>query len=133
MTALIRHLARVQLLRYLLASVISLGIDMGCFLALLRLGVAPMPASAAGYALGIAAHWVLSSRTVFTGQVAVSSRERTRQKALFVGSALVGLAVTSLVVGGATALGSDPRLAKLAAVALSFAVTWLLRRQVVFA
>lgn len=133
MAALIRHFAGVQLLRYLLASALSLGFDMGCFLALLRLGVAPMPASAAGYALGIAAHWWCSSRAVFSDRLAETGRERTRQKALFVGSALVGLAVTSLVVGIGTALGSDPRLAKLAAIALSFAVTWLLRRQVVFA
>ena len=121
------------LVRYLLASVAALAADMGSFLALLRLGLTPAPASAAGYALGILAHWLLSSRAVFSDQVAARGRRRTRQKALFVGSALVGLALTTAIVGTGTALGLDPRLAKLAAVAVSFAATWLLRQRVVFA
>ena len=81
---------------------------------------------------GIAVHWLVSSRKVFTDSVARQGPARTRQKALFVGSALVGLAVTTGVVAGASALGLDPRLAKLVAVAASFAVTWLLRDSVVF-
>ena len=133
MRALIRNVAGVRVLRYLLASLFSLGIDIGCFLVLLRIGTAPMPASAAGYALGIVAHWWVSSRAVFADSVADAGPERTRQKALFVASALAGLAMTTLVVGAGAALGLDPRLAKLAAIALSFALTWLLRRQVVFA
>lgn len=119
--------------RYLIASIAALAADMGCFLALLRLGLAPMPASATGYALGIIAHWLLSSRAVFADQVAARGAGRTRQKALFVGSALVGLALTTVVVGAGAAMGLDPRLAKLVAVALSFVATWLLRQKVVFA
>jgi len=122
-----------RLLRYLLASAFSLGVDFGCFLLLLRLGVAAMPASAAGYMLGIGAHWLVSSRAVFADALAEKGAGRARQQALFVASALVGLAVTALVVGLAAWLGCEPRLAKLLAVALSFLVTWLLRRQVVFA
>ena len=90
------------------------------------------PASAAGYALGILAHWLLSSRAVFSDQVAARGRRRTRQKALFVGSALVGLALTTAIVGTGTALGLDPRLAKLAAIAASFTATWLLREKLIF-
>ncbi|MBS0254991.1 MAG: GtrA family protein [Proteobacteria bacterium] len=119
--------------RYLLASVAALAADMGCFLILLRLGLPPAPASALGYGLGIVAHWLLSSRAVFADQVAARGAGRTRQKALFVGSALIGLALTTMVVGAGAAAGLDPRLAKLAAVAVSFAATWLLRQRVVFA
>ena len=61
-----------------------------------------------------------------------AGRERTRQKALFVGSALIGLALTTAIVGPATAPGSIRALAKLAAIVVSFAATWLLRSQVVF-
>lgn len=134
--ALARRLERLltmTLARYLLASVAALAADMGSFLALLRLGLAPAPASALGYGLGILAHWLLSSRAVFGDHVAARGPERTRQKALFVGSALVGLALTTAIVGMGAALGLDPRLAKLAAVAVSFAATWLLRQRVVFA
>ena len=135
MAALATQLAtlrQVLLVRYLGASIIALGCDFACFLVLLQLGLTPAPASALAYALGIAVHWLVSSRKVFTGSVASEGPARTRQKALFVGSALVGLAVTTGVVAAASGLGLDPRLAKLAAVAASFTVTWLLRDSVVF-
>ena len=64
--------------------------------------------------------------------VAQRGPERTRQKALFVGSALFGLALTTGIVGVGDALGLDPRLAKLAAIAASFTATWLLREKVIF-
>ncbi len=132
MQALLASWRRLVLLRYLFASVGALAVDLGSFLALLALGTAAAPASAAGYALGIVAHWLASSRTVFVGGVAERGAERTRQKALFVGSALVGLALTTAIVASGTALGMDPRLAKLGAIFVSFAVTWLLRSRIVF-
>lgn len=119
--------------RYLAASVVALGFDMAGFLLLLALGLAAAPASALSYALGIGVHWFISSRAVFTAGVAERGPARTRQKALFVASALVGLALTAGVVGLGSALGLDPRLAKIAAVGVSFAATWLLRARVVFA
>ncbi len=124
---------RLVLGRYLLASVAALGVDTGCFLALMRLGLAPAPASATGYMIGIAVHWMLSSRAVFAASVAPRGSRRARQKALFVGSALVGLMLTIAVVGTGAALGLDPRMAKVLAVVISFAATWLLRQRVVFA
>lgn len=129
---MIDRLRRITLLRYLLASVGALAVDMGSFLALLALGVVPVIASAAGYSLGIVAHWLLSSRAVFTDSVAEERGARTRQKALFVGSALVGLVLTTLVVGTGTALGIDSRLSKLIAIGVSFTATWLLRKRIVF-
>ena len=101
---------------------------MHCFLA----GISPVAASAVGYSIGIAVHWILSSRKVFADQVAAGGIARTRQKAMFVISALLGLGVTTLIVGGASAAGVDPGMAKLFAIVVSFAVTWLLRKRVVF-
>lgn len=129
---MIDRLRRATLLRYLLASIGALAVDMGSFLALLALGVAPVIASATGYSLGIVAHWLLSSRTVFTDSVAEDRIARARQKALFVGSALVGLALTTLIVGSGTVLGIDSRLSKMIAIGGSFTVTWLLRKRIVF-
>lgn len=129
---MIDRLRRITLLRYLFASVGALAVDMGSFLALLAAGAAPVLASAAGYSLGIAAHWLISSRAVFVDSVAVERVARTRQKALFVGSALVGLALTTLIVGLGTALGVDSRLSKVIAIVISFAATWLLRKRIVF-
>lgn len=129
---MIDRLRRVMLLRYLFASIGALAVDMGSFLALLALGTAPVIASAAGYSLGIVAHWLLSSRAVFTDSVATNRGARNRQKALFVGSALVGLAMTTLIVGVGTALGLDSRLSKIVAIGASFTATWLLRKRIVF-
>jgi hypothetical protein len=128
----LNRIRQIVLVRYILASVGALAVDMGTFLALLSAGIAPVAASAMGYAVGIAVHWILSSRKVFADQVASSGAERTRQKAKFVVSALIGLGVTTLIVGAASMGGLDPRAGKLVAIVASFAVTWLLRKRVVF-
>ncbi|QUM72774.1 GtrA family protein [Sphingopyxis granuli] len=118
---------------YLFASVLALGCDAGLFLLLLGTGLEPVAASALGYGLGIAVHWLVSSRLVFADSAAArGTGERQRQKMLFVGSALAGLAVTTAVVGLGIGWGLDPRIAKLAAIAISFQTTYLLRRHIVF-
>ena len=125
-------LCDTRLVRYAIASVGALAVDMGTFLALLTLGVWPAAASAASYSLGIVAHWLMSSRAVFSDLVAERGVERTRQKAMFVVSALIGLAVTTAIVWAGSDAGADPRAAKGVAIVVSFAVTWLLRQRVVF-
>jgi len=132
MMALFHRLGGFRLLRYLVASGGALAVDVGCFLALLALGMWPAAASATGYMLGVIAHWLMSSRAVFTGDVAERGVARTRQKALFVVSALAGLVVTTAIVWSGDAIGMDPRLAKLVAIAVSFALTWLVRSRFVF-
>lgn len=123
----------IRWFNYLLASVLALGSDAGLFLLLLDAGLAPVAASAVGYCAGILVHWMVSSRLVFAdGTAARGTGERHRQKMLFVASALVGLAVTTAIVGTGSALGLDPRLAKLVAIVVSFQTTYLLRRHIVF-
>ena len=131
-SALIAKLRDVRFVRYVIASVGALAVDVGTFLALLSLGMAAAPASAIGYSLGILAHWLMSSRAVFQDNVAAGGMARTRQKALFVISALVGLGLTTAIVGLAAWAGGDPRIAKLAAIIVSFTATWLIRAKIVF-
>ncbi|HEU4819933.1 MAG TPA: GtrA family protein [Qipengyuania sp.] len=133
MTELIDFLRRAAPSRYLAASVVALGFDMASFLALLAAGMPAAHAAALSYSLGIVVHWFISSRAVFVSGVAERGPARTRQKAMFVASALVGLALTAGTVGLGSALGLDPRLAKIAAVGISFVATWLLRARIVFA
>ena len=132
MAALLSSLQRFRLIRYGFASVAALAVDLGCFLALIAVLVPAAPASAVAYCAGIATHWVLSSRTVFTDAVAIHGPERMRQKVLFVGSAMIGLGITTAIVGFGAAAGFDPRAAKLAAIVASFTATWLLRSRIVF-
>ena len=128
----VTKLRDVRVVRYVLASVGALAVDVGSFLALLSLGVAATPASAVGYSLGILAHWLMSSRAVFQDRVAAGGMARTQQKALFVISALIGLALTTAIVGAADWSGFDPRIAKGAAIVVSFLVTWVIRSRIVF-
>jgi len=130
--SLFDKLSDIRFVRYILASIGALAVDVGAFLALLALGVLAAPASAVGYSLGILAHWLMSSRAVFQDNVAEGGMARTRQKALFVISALVGLGLTTAIVGGAEWSGADPRIAKLAAIGVSFIATWLIRSRIVF-
>ncbi|MFK4004539.1 GtrA family protein [Qipengyuania sp. NPDC077563] len=132
MTAIIYRLQQIRLFRYGLASIAALAADMSIFSILIFLLTPPIAASAAAYSVGIVIHWLLSSRTVFTNKVAVDGAYRTRQKALFVASAMVGLALTATIVGAGDAVGVDPLAAKLVAIALSFSATWLLRSRIVF-
>ena len=129
---IVTRLRDVRLVRYIAASVGALAVDVGTFLAFMAVGIAAAPASALGYSLGILAHWLLSSRAVFQDSVAAGGMARTKQKALFVISALVGLVLTTAIVGAGTHAGIDPRIAKAFAIALAFATTWLLRSKIVF-
>ncbi|MDT9012342.1 GtrA family protein [Novosphingobium sp. APW14] len=128
----IRPLLRAQWLAYLLVSTVALASDTAAFLALLSAGLAPAQAGAAGYSFGIVAHWILSSRLVFAPRAAPGGTARMRQKTEFIGSALIGLVLTTLIVGLGDQASTDPRLAKSAAIAVSFTATWLLRSRVVF-
>lgn len=127
-----RRLTDIVFLRYIAASAFALGVDIGSFLAFLAFGVPAAAAAAAGYSLGIGAHWIVSSRAVFTAGVAERGPERTRQKAMFVVSALLGLGLTTAIVGLGGQAGLDPRLAKLIAIGASFTLTWLMREKIVF-
>ena len=120
-------------LRYAAASGIALAGDLACFLALLAAHVPAAAASAIGYSLGIAVHWLASSRAVFADAVAPRGPARRRQQALFVATAFAGLGVTVGLVACGQRLGVDPRAAKLGAIGASFQIGWLLRRRLVFA
>lgn len=119
--------------RYIAASGGALAVDMGLFMAALTLGVAPVAAAASGYCAGILAHWLMSSRAVFVGSLAARGSARRQQQMLFLGSALVGLAITVAIVGIGHKLQLDPRLAKIVAIGVSFQATYVLRRKLVFA
>ncbi|MXP10652.1 GtrA family protein [Pseudoblastomonas halimionae] len=132
MRAVRTHVIDIRIVRYIAASVGALAVDMGLFLGLLAVAMPAAAAASLSYCAGIVAHWLFSSRAVFQDRVANSARGRHVQKALFVGSALVGLALTTGIVGLFDFLGSDPLFGKLVAVAASFVVTWLIRSRVVF-
>lgn len=129
------HVARLfrwRFARYVLASASGTVVDLGSFLLLYAAGMIATVAAVIGYALGTLVHWLISSRVVFPDRLAEAGLKRGGQQILFVGSAILGMGLTALVVAWGEAAGFDPRLAKLAAMALSFLAVWLVRLTIVF-
>lgn len=122
---------RFTLTRYFAASLIALGADTALFLLLARLGIHPAAASMAGYSLGIAVHWLISANIVFPEKVRHGAA-LTRQRLLFVASALLGLGLTVAVVALATALSAPPLIAKIFAVGISFVAVYAVRKWGIF-
>lgn len=123
--------SRLTLTRYLAASILSLCVDMGLFLALSTAGMIAGWAAILGYGAGILVHWLLSVRFVFTGMAAI--RPGQGQCVQFLLSALLGLAITGLTVSMLTMAGMTAPVAKGISVIISFTAVYLVRKHVVFA
>ena len=127
--ALALLVARATFARYLLASICALASDMALFLALDQGGASPLLAAFGGYAGGLLVHWIISIRFVFD----TGTGPTHAQRAGFVASALLGMGLTLLLVGGLSALGLAPALAKLVSIPVSFLTVYAIRRHAVFA
>ena len=130
----VRRLTRLmpQLSRYGVVSIVALAADFGVYIALFSAAVAASLAGIAGYAVGMVAHYFLSSRFVFKTQ---GSRKSERRRFVeFLLSGLVGITLTGFIIAIATgAFGVAPIAAKIVAAAVSFAAVFAIRRSVVFA
>jgi putative flippase GtrA len=122
-----------QLLRYVLISGAAFALDLAVFLWLLRLGVAPVPASVAGYLCGTQLHWLLSTRLVFAAGVRQDRAARRRQQVLFFVSAAVGVTCNAGIVAASEALMVPLLLGKLAAIGASFVLVLAVRATIIFA
>ena len=122
---------RFTITRYLAASVIALAFDVALFSSLVAMAINPTIASAAGYGIGIVIHWMVSANIVFTGK----TRDGTAlqiQRALFAGSALVGLGITVSTVEILGRFGLDPLASKAVAIGISFVAVYAMRKWGVF-
>jgi putative flippase GtrA len=125
------HALLPQLSRYAVVSVLALGLDFAVFLTLNRsIGHATL-SGVAGYACGIVLHYQLSRHFVFGASA--SGKSAHRRFGEFVGSGLVGVMVTALVMAAATGMGVSPFLAKIMAAGASFIGVYAIRRAIVFA
>ena len=132
MEGLIRRVLGIQFVQYFLASLAALMVDMGTFVVFLNIGVTPGLAAAIGYSAGIGVHWAIVSRSVFAAGTATRGTARTQQKALFLITALAGLALTTGIVTLADALALNVIVSKGFAVAVSFVANYLARKHLVF-
>ena len=122
---------RFTITRYLLASVTALAFDVALFSTLVALGTDPTIASAVGYCAGIVVHWTVSANVVFTGKTRAGAALHI-QRALFAGSALVGLAITVATVELLDRFGFHAITAKGVAVGVSFVAVYAMRKWGVF-
>ncbi len=122
---------RFTITRYLVASVIALAFDVALFASLVALGMDPTLASALGYCAGIIVHWMVSANIVFTGKTRDGAALHV-QRALFAGSALVGLAITVITVELLGRADMHAILAKGFAVGVSFVAVYAMRKWGVF-
>lgn len=123
---------RFTFTRYLAASVVSLAFDLAIFSSLVALRFEASLASAIGYCAGIVIHWLVSAHVVFTGKARQGSALHW-QRALFAGSALLGLAITVSTVALLSNAGVHAVAAKAVAVGLSFVIVYAARKWGVFA
>lgn len=130
MLQLITNAWRLVYARYLLASALSLGVDLQCFNLLLNLAVPPVGAATVGYGAGLYVHWLVSSRLVFA--TAPNAAPGLQRKTLFAISALAGLAITALIVAMFDRFGLDARWGKAVAILASFHAVYLIRKSYVF-
>ena len=116
--------------RYLLASAVSLTVDLICFLLLLWLLDLPVAAAVGGYLAGLCLHWLISSRMVFKS--ILLEVDRVKCKRLFAASALAGLSITTTIIATGEAINLDPLWGKAIAILTSFQAIYLVRKFYVF-
>ena len=121
-----------RLVAYGIASAAALAVDMAAFLGLVACQLAVPTAASIGYAVGIAVHWFLSSRFVFTARVATDRKRLMVQRGMFVLTAVTGLGLTWAIVMVGTELGLVPLASKLVSIGVAFFATYLLRIWIVF-
>jgi putative flippase GtrA len=118
--------------RYLLVSVVALGFDLSLYALGLKAALAAAAAGALGYSGGLLIHYVLSTFWVFPDPVGRRSTRATLAK--FVATGLLGLALTSGLIGTLTGAGlCGPYAAKIVAIAVSTVTVFAVRRAYVFA
>lgn len=117
--------------RYFGASVIALLVDLFIYSGAIMASIVPSLASAIGYSVGIIVHWMVSSNFVFIGKKREGAKLQL-QRALFAGSALLGLGITISVVKILSDVGTGPLIAKLCAVIVSFVAVYAIRKWGVF-
>ena len=117
--------------RYLLASVVALALDFGLlWLLTSRLGLHYLTSSAISYSAGAVLHYAISVRLVFRER---RVSDRRKEFLGFFAIGLMGLAANQLVMRAAVeVLEQSYLIGKVAAVGVSFILTFVMRRAVLF-
>jgi putative flippase GtrA len=118
--------------RYLVVSAVALGFDLCVYALGLKASLAAAAAGALGYSGGLIIHYVFSAFWVFPDPAGRRPTLATLTK--FVATGLLGLALTSGLIGTLTGAGlCGPYAAKIVAILVSTVTVFAVRRAYVFA
>jgi len=121
-----------QGVRYLVVSAVALGCDLSVYALCLQAALAAPAAGALGYSGGLLVHYLLSALWVFPDPVGTRHTKATLAK--FAATGLLGLALTSGLIGTLTGAGlCGAYAAKIVAIAASTVTVFAVRRAYVFA
>ncbi|MGQ0457328.1 MAG: GtrA family protein [Hyphomicrobium sp.] len=121
-----------QLSRYTVVSALALALDLAFYLGLIQVGLRASVAGVAGYLVGLALHYALTTRFVF--DASRTEKSDTRLVAEFAASGAIGVLITVGIIDFATVvLALHPLVAKGIAVSASFLAVYALRKTIVFA
>ncbi len=115
--------------RYLVASVVALGVDSALLFAGVALGVPAWLAGAASYLAGLVLIYQLSTRWVFSHR---EVRDPRKEFAVFAALGLVGLALNSATLHVAASAGVMLPVSKAIAAAIGFVSNFACRKALLF-
>jgi putative flippase GtrA len=120
-----------EFLLYAAVSALALAVDVAIlYLATARFAMPSYIAAALAYAIGLAVHYVLSVRHVFTyRRMAAQRRTEVMVYAL---TGLVGILLSAGIVHAGDLLGQSLAVSKLAAIAVSFIAVFMIRKITLF-
>jgi putative flippase GtrA len=120
-----------EFLLYAAVSALALAVDVAIlYLATARFAMPSYIAAALAYAIGLAVHYVLSVRHVFTyRRMAAQRRTEVMVYAL---TGLVGILLSAGIVHAGDLLGQSLAVSKLVAIAVSFIAVFMIRKITLF-
>lgn len=121
-----------EFVRYAMTSGVALAIDLSTFFFLLRvLDVNPYAAAAIGFLSGLVIAYLLSTKWVFNYRR--MAQQSGKEFSVFVGIGLGGLLITQGVLWvGIEKLSLSAEASKIAAVGISFAFNYIMRKVILF-
>lgn len=120
-----------EFLLYAGVSVLALALDVAMlYVAAVRFSMPGYLAAALAYAAGLAVHYLLSVRYVFTFR-RMASQRRT-EATVYALTGLVGILISSGIVYIGELLGQSLAVSKIAAVVVSFAAVFVFRKLTLF-
>ena len=120
-----------EFILYAAVSALALAVDLAIlYIATARFAMPSYLAAALAYAIGLAAHYVLSVRYVFAYR-RMASQRRT-EAVIYALTGLAGIVLSAAIVYAGSSFGQSLAVSKLVAIAVSFIAVFIIRKITLF-